>query len=162
MPFSFIAHCIKKKKNTDMATGEAKQEKKTPNTLNHLPSLSSLLSASLIWIILDKWAQSLRQKGWIYPRNKEYSYKKKKKGKKSQKQWLTRWRELNACPCHSSVYFHRTSTLVCVMTTLSTEERGNFRLPARPVSGKTCWSGNRVQEHGDTPLPPPPSLLLVD
>lgn len=74
-----------------------------------------------------------------YLRKKEYSYQKKKRTKK---RWLTRWRGLKAQPWHASVY--QTSTLVCVMT-LSTEEQGNFTLPAFLVSGRTRWRENRVQ-----------------
>lgn len=39
-------------------------------------------------------------------------------------------------PGHSSVYFHSTSTLVCVMITFSGKEQGNLRLPTCPASGK--------------------------
>lgn len=138
---------------------QVKQSKRqnTPIHLPHSPNLSSLSFCrsdfNYSWRV-----QRPRQAGRINPRNKEDSYKKKVKTVINKMKGTER-------PCHSSVYFHRTSTLVCVMTTLSREEQGNFRLAACPVSGETCWSGNGVQEPVDTPPPPPaaaPRLPLVD
>lgn len=63
-----------------MATGEAKQETTHPSLSPTNPDLSTcLFFCSFVLNHLKKQVQRLRQQGWINPRDKEYSYKKKKK-----------------------------------------------------------------------------------
>lgn len=144
-----------KKKNYRHGNRWSKARDKTPWIISHTPlPIPPIILPLWLELFLRNRYKDRGKRGVSTPEIKNILTKKKKR-KNESKTVINKMKRTEG-PGHSSAYFHRTSMLVCVMTTLSREEQGNVRLPAWPVSEDTCWSGNRVQEPEDTPPPAPP------
>lgn len=105
MPFAFIKYWQEIQAWQQMKLAENKQTKK------------KIITLPLIWTILEKQAP-IWGKVSTYPRNKEHSLKKKKK----KKDWLTRWRELNATLQSTFIRCQR-----CAGLNNDTADRGNHK-----------------------------------
>lgn len=111
-------------KKINIATGEAKQKKKKKkNPLISHNHLSACNAATLTLIFLNKQVQRLASMAHQTPKINTFFFLQKEK---KLSQTVINMMKGTVRPGQYSVYFHQTSTLVCVMTTFSERKKENW------------------------------------